>query len=486
MTELHAPAGAARGWFFMPPRSSRKRLLPPRKSLQFLTDFLLIFSPPLIGSVFYQNTESLTKNIYFWSFLSLFSVLLTASHGGYSGRNVAQMRAQASLAANCFLATSFGMLSLAVILGHPNILSRHWVAFDLIITPFLLIGTRTTLARAFAEISYSPAEPGILAICYNTCPQDLSKALTAKNLPGHIEGVLYLASTQPLRHRPEWPILPDLASLRAKLRSHPIRDVVFVHHPALDRYSPNINLPLWEEVLAYPARIWLAFDIASSLPEMLREKSGGCRLIPIVSSDFLDSQNIFKRCFDIFAAGILLLLSVPLLAICALAIGTTSKGPIFFRQLRTGAQGHQFEVLKFRTMNNDPDRSVQQASRDDPRITKLGRILRRTSLDELPQLINVLRGDMSLIGPRPHAPETKVEGLSFENALQLYQIRHRVKPGMTGLAQIRGLRGETPALKHLEQRLASDLEYIQSWSVWLDLFILLKTIPAVLKQTNAW
>jgi lipopolysaccharide/colanic/teichoic acid biosynthesis glycosyltransferase len=236
----------------------------------------------------------------------------------------------------------------------------------------------------------------------------------------------------------------------------------------------------------YPARVWLAFDVASSLPELLREKSGGYRLVPLVTDELLSSDNLPKRIFDVTAASLLLAVFSPLMIICALTIRLNSPGPAFFRQLRTGAHGHQFEVLKFRTMSYAPGRPFAQACLNDSRVTGIGNLLRRSSLDELPQFINVIRGDMSLVGPRPHAPETQVEGMSFENALQLYQIRHRVKPGITGLAQIRGLRGATPVLKNLEQRLASDLEYIQSWSLWLDLSILMQTLPAVLMQTNAW
>ena len=137
-------------------------------------------------------------------------------------------------------------------------------------------------------------------------------------------------------------------------------------------------------------------------------------------------------------------------------------------------------------MAHDPHRPFAQATRHDARVTRIGRFLRRTSLDELLQLFNVIRGNMSLVGPRPHAPETQVEGINFENAVRLYRLRHRVKPGMTGLAQIRGQRGETRAIDALEQRLASDLEYIQSWSLWLDISILLQTLPVVVAQTNAW
>lgn len=480
MVEVHAPSSAARGCFSMPTAHSGKHLSLPQGSLHCAIDFLAIFALPFIGSLLCHSSESLTKNLSFWSLLALFSVMLAASHGGYAARAEAQLRTQYGLTANCFLATSLGMLILAVSLGHPNILTRHWVVLDLLTTPFLLVGARILLRPRLAEIAHHPATPGPLVVCYDSCPQDLHKALISKNLPERIAGVLYLANPA-VQEGP-----PALPALRATLRSNRIRDVIFIYHPALDGGKADLNQALWEEILSYPARIWLAFDIASNLPNVLREKSGGCRLIPIVTDEFLHSNNFLKRVFDTAAASLLLALASMPMLLCALLILATSPGPIVFRQLRTGAHGRQFEVLKFRTMTHDPHPSFVQARRNDPRITRIGHLLRRSSLDELPQLINVIRGDMSLVGPRPHAPETKVEGMSFENALQLYQIRHRVKPGMTGLAQIRGLRGATPVLKNLEQRLASDLEYIQSWSIWLDLSILAQTIPAVVMQTNAW
>lgn len=175
----------------------------------------------------------------------------------------------------------------------------------------------------------------------------------------------------------------------------------------------------------------------------------------------------------------------PLLAVLAALVRLSGPGPVVFRQERLGAQGRPFTVLKFRTMRHQPAAAFTQAQRGDARITRIGRFLRRTSLDELLQLVNVISGEMSLVGPRPHAPETTVEGISFENALKLYRLRHRVKPGITGLAQVRGQRGETRSLPSLERRLASDLEYIQNWSVGLDIAILLRTLPVPFGQPNA-
>jgi lipopolysaccharide/colanic/teichoic acid biosynthesis glycosyltransferase len=137
-------------------------------------------------------------------------------------------------------------------------------------------------------------------------------------------------------------------------------------------------------------------------------------------------------------------------------------------------------------MNQTPGAPFAQAVPRDSRVTRIGRFLRRTSLDELLQLVNVIRGEMSLVGPRPHAPETQVQGVDFEQAVRFYQLRHRVKPGMTGLAQIRGQRGETRHLETLQSRIASDLEYIDSWSIWLDITILLRTLPTIYKQRNAY
>jgi len=195
-----------------------------------------------------------------------------------------------------------------------------------------------------------------------------------------------------------------------------------------------------------------------------------------------------KRATDIVLAVLLLILFSPVMLLAAAAITLESPGPAVFRQQRIGFANRRFEMLKFRTMRHHAleQGGLTQTTRDDPRVTRVGAFLRRTSLDELPQLVNVLRGDMSLIGPRPHAPGTCVRGMPFELVASNYAARHRVRPGMTGLAQVRGWRGETDAEEKLLCRVAADLEYIETWSLQLDFVILARTAVSVLTMRNAY
>jgi len=195
-------------------------------------------------------------------------------------------------------------------------------------------------------------------------------------------------------------------------------------------------------------------------------------------------NGMLKRGEDILSASLFLLFISPFLGLFMLLIRLDSPGPIFFRQQRYGFNNCPFTVLKFRTMFDRPeDPAVPQAQRNDPRITRFGAFLRRTSLDELPQLINVLRGEMSFVGPRPHA---SAHHEKYSALIDYYLARHRVKPGITGWAQIRGWRGETPTVQQMRARVEHDLYYVDNWSLAFDLYILLKTIPVVLLGRNAW
>jgi lipopolysaccharide/colanic/teichoic acid biosynthesis glycosyltransferase len=195
-----------------------------------------------------------------------------------------------------------------------------------------------------------------------------------------------------------------------------------------------------------------------------------------------------KRTIDVVAAAaVLISLAIPMLII-GLLIRLDSPGPALFRQSRIGFANIGFEMWKFRTMYEHASvpGALRQASRHDIRVTRIGRFLRRYSLDELPQLFNVLRGDMSLVGPRPHALGTCAGGKPFELVTPYYPARHRVLPGMTGLAQIRGLRGETETEEKLLRRVEADLEYIDAWSLWLDVRILTRTVMSMFSMPNAY
>jgi Undecaprenyl-phosphate glucose phosphotransferase len=191
-----------------------------------------------------------------------------------------------------------------------------------------------------------------------------------------------------------------------------------------------------------------------------------------------------KRFVDVVLTLSALLFFIPIMALTALAIKLDGPGPVIFRQNRKGFNGQQFEMLKFRSMTvQENGDSVTQAARDDARVTRIGKLLRSSSIDELPQLVNVLRGDMSLIGPRPHA---LAHDNYFEKVLGDYAFRHHVKPGMTGWAQVHGLRGATPTVDLISRRVKMDLWYINNWSLWLDIQILIKTVFEVLRKRNAY
>ncbi len=210
----------------------------------------------------------------------------------------------------------------------------------------------------------------------------------------------------------------------------------------------------------------------------------GLPVVSVFENPFYGIDGLAKRLSDICWGSILLLLAAVPMAVIAVLVKLGSPGPIFFRQRRYGLDGQEIRVWKFRTMTvcEDGPQAVQ-ATRHDPRVTRLGAILRNTSLDELPQLFNVLEGSMSLVGPRPH-PDALNE--AFRTRIGGYMLRHKVKPGITGLAQVNGWRGETDTAEKMQKRIEFDHRYIREWSLWLDVAILAKTVLVVLSRKNAY
>jgi Undecaprenyl-phosphate glucose phosphotransferase len=216
--------------------------------------------------------------------------------------------------------------------------------------------------------------------------------------------------------------------------------------------------------------------------------AGTVPLIDIVDRPITDWDVVLKWLFDKSVASLALLGLAPVMALVALAIKLDSKGPVLFRQKRYGFNNELIEVYKFRSMFVDQaDANASKlVTKGDPRVTAVGRILRKSSLDELPQLFNVIRGELSLVGPRPHALQAKAADRLYDDVVDGYFARHKVKPGITGWAQINGWRGETDTSEKIQKRVEHDLYYIDNWSVLLDLYILFKTPFALLGSENAY
>jgi Undecaprenyl-phosphate glucose phosphotransferase len=263
-------------------------------------------------------------------------------------------------------------------------------------------------------------------------------------------------------------------------------DKVYIRAPWV--LTPEISQAL-AGLKRLSADVYLIPDLASQASGLIGVRMLGGHVSLQISNRPIDGWNYWlKRLQDITVAVAALVLFAPLLLLIVLAIRLESRGPILFRQKRLGFNGQVFEVWKFRSMyreHSDLDAAVQ-TKRNDQRVTRVGRFIRKTSFDELPQLLNVLQGRMSIVGPRPHALNTTAEGRELIEAVDNYASRHRVKPGMTGWAQIHGCRGELDSVEKLKARVEYDLEYIRSWSMLLDARIILSTLRSLLADPNAY
>lgn len=241
----------------------------------------------------------------------------------------------------------------------------------------------------------------------------------------------------------------------------------------------------------YGARAMPASTFSSGQSVAVASPFGGAVLddgLSEVEFNWRPAHLAVKRLADIAGAAFGLLLLSPLLIAVAAIIKFTSAGPVFFRQERTGLDNKPFQILKFRSMYTDRcDLSgVAQTVADDPRITPIGRLIRKTNIDELPQLINVLLGDMSLVGPRPHVPGMLAAGVLYEELVVGYERRHAMRPGITGLAQASGLRGPTTEVEPSVMRVVRDIEYIRNFSIWLDIRILFRTVITEIVRGNGF
>ncbi|MCC6001753.1 MAG: undecaprenyl-phosphate glucose phosphotransferase [Pararhodobacter sp.] len=258
---------------------------------------------------------------------------------------------------------------------------------------------------------------------------------------------------------------------------------------AMPTASPQRLMELGARLAVLPVDVWLAIDDCPAwLSGNRRGALGKVRTVLLHKAPINNWQAFQKRVFDLVLGSFALALMAPLMVVVALAVKIESPGPILFRQKRHGYNNKPIWVWKFRSMYADrcDPSAIRAVRRNDNRVTRLGRFIRRSSIDELPQLVNVLSGEMSLVGPRPHATAARTGDIIYDTVAESYSARHRVKPGVTGWAQINGWRGEMNSPEKIRARVEHDLHYIENWSVWLDLTILLRTPLSLITTRNAY
>jgi putative colanic acid biosynthesis UDP-glucose lipid carrier transferase len=278
-----------------------------------------------------------------------------------------------------------------------------------------------------------------------------------------------------------FPLLGNLRDLADYVKKRRV-DAIYISLPMASQ--PRI-LQLLDDLRDTTASIYFLPDIF--LTDLIQGRVDNIDGIPTVSvceTPFTGLNGLLKRLSDIVLASLILLLLVPFMVAIAIGVKLSSPGPVLFRQRRYGLDGKEIVVYKFRSMTVCEDGGViRQASRNDRRVTKFGALLRKTSLDELPQFINVLQGRMSVVGPRPHAV---AHNEMYRKLIKGYMIRHKVKPGITGWAQVNGYRGETEAIEKMQARIDFDLQYLRNWSLRLDLMIVARTVFVVLRDRHAF
>ena len=373
------------------------------------------------------------------------------------------------------------LLLLAFLFKVTGLFSRKVVLTWFVMTPFVLAGAHAATRKI---AGWLPRHGGIdrrqVIVGANKVGCELASRLAEETCLGTVEGFFDDRQIERVPHASRPQLLGRLRDLPEYARRHRVH-VIYVCLPISAR--PRIRA-LLDELRDTTASIYFVPDLfAFDLMQARFGEIGGMPLIAVRETPFCGMTGVLKRASDIVFSVAALLVAAPVMLAIAVLVRKSSPGPILFRQRRYGLDGREFVVYKFRTMTVCEDDVIRQATRDDPRITPIGRFLRRTSLDELPQLVNVLAGTMSLVGPRPHAV---AHNEHYRKLVSGYMLRHKVRPGITGLAQVNGLRGETANLEKMYQRVQFDLEYLKHWSLGLDLRILLKTVLIVVRDRSAY
>lgn len=434
----------------------------------------------------YLGSLDLTSHRTIVLLSSLLLLVLALSAGGiYSTKSERTLNSELSLLTLCWV-SAFAAIGLFAFLTKTAVeVSRVWISASMLFSLASLIGVRTL--NALGLMAGNNAKSRNVIICGNSfCIKPVML-----NIYSLVKSRVTVAKIFELSAQP--------SGVQDASNSLHIAAKQIVSFVETQRQSSAPIEQVWIAVSTNQSQIVKALSEALTdssvdvcvIPDLYTErllKGGVTRLgqtqvVNISEVSLSPGADQFKRVFDVFLASIaLIVLIIPMVVIASL-IKIESPGPALFRQRRYGIDGREIEILKFRSMKVHSDRQVRQATRNDVRITRIGNLLRSTSLDELPQLLNVLMGNMSLIGPRPHAV---AHNEIWREQIKGYMLRHKVRPGITGWAQVNGWRGETDTPFKMQQRVKFDLEYIRNWSPWLDVKIILMTIVKGFRNENAY
>jgi len=362
--------------------------------------------------------------------------------------------------------------------GYPRHIFMTWAA----VTPVVLIAITLLMQELRRRFLMNIFNRSAIIAGYNTSSLELARRL--RNNPSmsvEVKGFFDDRSSDRLGMEADAKLIGSLSDLSQYVKDNRT-DVIFVALPI--RHVKRV-MDLLDDLSDTTASIYYVPDIF--VFQLIQARSTEIEGFPVVAmceTPFYGYRGLAKRVTDVGFSVLILLLLLPLLLLIALVIKLSSPGPIIFTQRRYGLDGREIGVYKFRTMQVTEDgNQIRQASKSDSRITRVGGVLRRSSMDELPQLINVLQGRMSLVGPRPHAVAHNEE---YRKLIKGYMMRHKVLPGITGLAQVNGWRGETSSLEEMEARVNYDLDYLRHWSPLLDIKILLMTVVKVFSDEKAY
>ncbi|WP_206952551.1 undecaprenyl-phosphate glucose phosphotransferase [Trinickia acidisoli] len=431
--------------------------------------------------------EDVADGRLYWAFVAFsatLALLLFPTFGVYESWRGRSKRALVQQVAFAWVLVQVGAMALMFSLHMVNLVSRLWFAYWSALSCVAMIAGRLWMHAVLGRMRTAGMNLHQVAIagCGHHC-DDIIRKIETSPTTGFRAAAIYNVNpgAAPLAH-PEIPVFEGRKAFAAFVRERDLDEVWL----ALPLAEETAILELANEFRNDLVNIRFMPDVRMlSLFEGSVTNLLGLPTINLIASPLPPSALIKKDLFDrLFAAAALLALA-PLMFAIAIAVKLSSHGPVFFKQRRKGVDGHVFTIYKFRSMRMHEQKAgvLEQAKRSDPRVTRVGAFLRRTSLDELPQFLNVLRGEMSVVGPRPHAIE---HDDLYQQIVQGYIHRYRIKPGITGWAQVNGFRGETERVEKMEQRVAHDLYYLRNWSFRLDMRIILATIFKGLRNTNAY